>query len=64
MATSPLSSSAHLLLVEEDVGRALSLLANVRAARLEDLGVVEGEPAVRRVARVFARVNAVADVVP
>lgn len=57
------SSSAYLLLVEEDVGRVLPLLADVRAARLADLGVVEGEPAVRRVARFVARVNAVADVV-
>lgn len=57
------SSSAYLLLVEEDVGRVLPLLADVRAARLADLGVVEGEPAVRRLARVVARVNAVADVV-
>lgn len=57
------SSSAYLLLVEEDVGRVLPLLADVRAARLADLGVVEGEPAVRRLARVVAGVNAVADVV-
>lgn len=63
VTTSPHSNSAYLLLVEEDVGRALPLLADVRAARLEDLRVVEGEPAVRQLTRVFARVNAVADVV-
>lgn len=42
------SSSTYPFLVEQDVGRLLPLLTNAQAARLVDLRVVEGEPAVRR----------------